>query len=192
MAYITGAGRRVIGFQMAVIIPGQCCYAVTLPQTPFLDGVGQLSAALEGITIGVAVPWVIPGHRHDLLMAVHALGVPDNGGNRQWHVHHQPLHGALLSFLFWSTVVIAVQSRGAAPVLIHAQSLSFELIYGAVLTRGGHSAAAMLPKTNPKTIRTTSGHLRSEMAAVRLSPHGITERTATGRSPPWPGPPCRV
>ena len=83
---------------MPVIIPGQRSNAIALVKPPSLHGIGELARAPKAIPIGISVTGVVPGYRYDLLMAVHALSVPHDRGNRERNIHHQTVHGGVVSF----------------------------------------------------------------------------------------------
>ena len=95
MAHKARARRAVIRLHMAVVVPGQRGDAIALRESPALHGVGQLAGTSETLAIRVAVARVVPGNRDDFLVAMHALGVSHNRRDREWHIHHQTIHGGI-------------------------------------------------------------------------------------------------
>ena len=92
VAYIAAAGGGVVGFEMAVVVPGQGGDTVTLREPPAGKAVGQLAGAKEGVAIGIAVAGVVAGDRDYLDVAVDALSVLHDGSDRQGYVHHKAVH----------------------------------------------------------------------------------------------------
>ncbi len=82
VANVARAGRRIIGFQMPVVVPGQRRDSIAALQAPCGDRVCQLPATLEGVSIGVAMTRVIPSDRHDLFMPVNILRVANDRRDR--------------------------------------------------------------------------------------------------------------
>ena len=81
---------------MAVAVPGQGGDPIALLDARLAQRMGHLCSPMGTVAPGVAVNVPLNAARNDFDFGVVALGMLQQAGHEQRHVHHQSLHGALL------------------------------------------------------------------------------------------------
>jgi len=92
VAHGADAGDRVIGLEVAMVVPGDRRHPVAEPDTETHQRLRELLGARLGIGIGKAMERAFRRARDDLGIGVIARRVADQRLDQQRPIHHQPTH----------------------------------------------------------------------------------------------------
>src|SRR3974377_1197817 len=78
---------------MAVRVPSKRPHTILMADAEPDKGIGQAASARGCLLIAVAPEPSLGEPAHNLVFAIHRLGMPQNRGHKERHVHNFGLHG---------------------------------------------------------------------------------------------------